>query len=123
VGSSPPPLDNAGAQYRTLRRRVITAPHTLSPVPVPVGTFSQQKIAAFDPLSRMPLGPYLPTVAAPANAASRKALGGSDLLPSLNLGGYVSQPVQLITTLAALHTLENSKGEFKESSQRRALLA
>ncbi len=104
-----PPPDNAGTQYRTLRRRAITAPHTLSPVPVPVGTFSQQKIAAFDPLSRVPLGPYQPMAAAPANTASRKALGRSDLLPSLNLGGYVSQPVQLITSLAALPTLENSK--------------
>ena len=36
------------------------------------------------------------------------ALGGADLQPSLNLGGYVSQPVQLITTLAALPALENS---------------
>ena len=73
-----------------------------------VGTFSESKIAAFDPLSRVPLGPYQPTTAAPANAASSKALGGSDLLPSLNLGGYVSQPVQLITTLSALPALENS---------------
>ena len=56
----------------------------------------------------MPLGPYQPTTAAPANAASSKALGGSDLLPSLNLGGYVSQPAQLITTLSALPALENS---------------
>ena len=56
----------------------------------------------------MPLGPYQPTTVAPANAASSKALGGSDLLPSLNLGGYVSQPAQLITTLPALPALENS---------------
>ena len=104
-----PPPDNAGTQYRTLRRRAITAPHTLSPVPVPVGTFDQGKIAAFDPLSRVPLGPYQPTVAAPADAASRTALDGGDLQPSLNLGGYVSQPVQLITSLAALRTVENSK--------------
>jgi putative ABC transport system permease protein len=55
----------------------------------------------------VPLGGYEPTAAAPANAASSKALGGSDLLPTLNLGGYVSQPVQLITTLSALPALEN----------------
>ena len=104
-----PPLDNAGTQYRTLRQHAITAPHTISPVPQLTGTFDQSKIAAFDPLSRVPLGPYQPTVAAPASAASRKALGGGDLLPSLNLGGYVSQPVQLITTLAALPTVESRK--------------
>ena len=104
-----PPLDNAGTQYRSLHRRAVTAPDTISPVPVPVGTFSQAKIPVFDPLSRVPLGPYEPIVAAPASTASRKALRGADLLPSLNLGGYVSQPVQLITTLAALPTLENRK--------------
>ncbi|MGH3122153.1 MAG: FtsX-like permease family protein, partial [Streptosporangiaceae bacterium] len=102
------PLDNADTQYRTLRRHVF-ASGADPPVPVLTGTFSQSKIAVFDPLSRVPLGPYQPTAAAPASAASRKALGGSDLLPSLNLGGYVSQPVQLITTLAALPTLENKK--------------
>ena len=55
----------------------------------------------------MPLGVYQPTMAAPANAASAPALAGNDLLPSLNLAGYVSQPVQLVTTLAALPALEN----------------
>ena len=72
------------------------------------GTFSPGKIAVFDPLSQVPLGPYQPTVAAPASPASRQALGGGDLLPDLNMGGLVTQPVQLITTLAALPTLENS---------------
>ena len=107
-----PPMDNADSQYRTLRQytlRPAKATKFLTPpVPVLSGTFSQGKIAAFDPLSQVPLGPYQPTVAAPASAASRQALGGSDLLPSLNLGGLVSQPVQLITTLAALPALENS---------------
>jgi putative ABC transport system permease protein len=92
------PMDNGDTQYRTLREYAL---------PVLVGTFSEGKIAAFDPLSQVPLGLYQPTTAAPANAASSKALGGSDLLPSLNLGGYVSQPAQLITTLSALPTLEN----------------
>ena len=42
-------------------------------------------------------------------AASRRALHGGDLLPSQNLGGLVSQPVNLITTLSALPALENSQ--------------
>ena len=103
------PLDNAGTQYRTLRQHAITAQHTISPVPQLAGTFDESKIAAFDPLSRVPLGPYQPTSATPASAASRQALGGGDLLPSMNLGGYVSQPVQMITTLAALPTVESRK--------------
>ncbi len=102
------PLDNAGTQYRTLREHAHDSSGTL-PVPIMTGTFSTAKIQAFDPLSRVPLGPYEPTAAAPANPASRRALGGADLLPSLNLGGYVSPPVQLITTMAALPTLENRR--------------
>jgi putative ABC transport system permease protein len=108
------PMDNADTQYRTLREHVLPTDQfsysssILPATPVPVGTFSESKIAAFDPLSRVPLGPYQPTTAAPANAASSKALDGSDLLPSLNIGGYVSQPAQLITTLSALPALENS---------------
>jgi putative ABC transport system permease protein len=88
------------------------------PEPRAVGEFDPGKVRAFDPLSEVPLGPYQPTAAAPANAASRKALDGQDLLPSLNLGGYVSQPVQLITTLSALPALENSavfKGDLHAS--------
>ncbi len=102
------PLDNASPQYRALRQH--TADNVgNSPAPSLAGTFDQAKIAAFDPLSRVPLGPYQPAAVAPASASSRSALAGSDLLPSLNLGGYVTQPVQLITTLAALPTLENKK--------------
>ena len=72
------------------------------------GVFDPARIRSFDPLSQVPLGDYQPVAAAPATAASRRALHGSDLLPSQNLGGLVSQPVNLITTLAALPELENS---------------
>jgi len=107
-----PPMDNADTQYRTLRQHALVPDFrtkvTDLPLPVLTGTFSQGKIAVFDPLSRVPLGPYQPAAAAPAGQASRKALGGGDLLPDLNMGGLVTQPVQLITTLAALPTLENN---------------
>ena len=107
-----PPMDNADTQYRTLRQHALVPDKrtkvTDEPLPVLDGTFGPGKIAAFDPLSQVPLGPYQPTVATPASPASRKALGGGDLLPDLNMGGLVTQPVQLITTLAALPTLENN---------------
>src|SRR5262249_54440077 len=73
-----------------------------------VGTFDPVKIRPFDPLSAVPLGAYQPVVAAPANPASRNALHGGDLLPNSNLGGYVGQPVNLITTLSALPPLQDS---------------
>jgi putative ABC transport system permease protein len=111
-GFQVPPMDNADSQYRTLRQHAVipNAKTKVTDLPLPVltGTFSQGKIAAFDPLSQVPLGPYQPTVAGPAGQASRKALDGGNLLPDLNMGGLVTQPVQLITTLAALPTLENS---------------
>jgi hypothetical protein len=107
------PVDNADQAYRPL---VSHAPVTdqfsggTIPLPIPVlaGTFSQSRIASFDPLSQVPLGVYQPTVASPRDAATRQALG-ENLQPTLNLAGYVSQPVQLVTTLAALPALQNNQ--------------
>ncbi len=109
-GISVTPMDDEDSQYRRL---TVHAPSDnsytgLIAVPQVVGTFDPGKIKSFDPLSRVPLGAYQPTAAAPANAVSRKALGDHDLLPSLNLGGYVSQPVDLITSLSALPALQNA---------------
>ena len=104
------PMDGAASAYRVIREHENTNASQVYAIPEPgaVGEFDPGKVRAFDPLSEVPLGPYQPTAPAPADAASRRALGGHDLLPSLNLGGYVSQPVQLITTLSALPFLENS---------------
>jgi putative ABC transport system permease protein len=103
-----PPMDETATQYRVLTAHPIS---TASPGGTPevdiVGTFNPAAVKVFDPLSRVPLGPYQPTAAAPADAAARRALGGHDLLPSLNLGGYVGQPANLITTLTALPALES----------------
>ena len=109
-GTGGVPMDEAATAYRAIREHENTNQSAVQAVPVPaaVGEFDPGKVRAFDPLSEVPLGPYQPTVAAPANASSRRALGAHDLLPSLNLGGYVSQPVQLITTLADLPFIENS---------------
>jgi len=100
-----PPMDETDSQYRPLQDHVSGSGPLLAEL---VGEFDQARVRSFDPLSQVPLGPYQPAAAAPADAASRKALGGGDLLPSLNLGGYVSQPAQLITTLAALPGLDFS---------------
>jgi putative ABC transport system permease protein len=105
-------MDDEESQYRTVTSHV-TGPTTgaggygFALIKV-AGVFDPARIRAFDPLSQVPLGDYQPLVAAPANAASSRALAGNDLLPSQNLGGLVSQPVNLITTLAALPALINS---------------
>ena len=103
-----PPMDETDNQYRRLQSHPL---HSGGAAGRPVfarlvGTFDQAKIISFDPLSRVPLGPYEPVTVAPATTASRRALGGN-LSPSLNLGGFVSQPVDLVTTLAALPALED----------------
>jgi putative ABC transport system permease protein len=104
------PMDEAATAYRAIREHENTNASQVQAIPEPaaVGEFDPGKVRAFDPLSAVPLGPYQPTAAAPADGASRRVLGGRDLLPSLNLGGYVSQPVQLITTLSDLPFIENS---------------
>ena len=76
--------------------------------PMLVGTFNPGRIRSFSRLSEVPLGGYEPIATAPATAASRRTLHGADLLPNQNLGGYVSQPVNLITTLSALPALQNA---------------
>jgi putative ABC transport system permease protein len=109
-GTGGVPMDEAATAYRAIREHENTNQSAVQAIPIPavVGQFDPGKVRVFDPLSEVPLGPYQPTAAAPADAASRQALGGHDLLPSLNLGGYVSQPVQLITTLSDLPFIENS---------------
>ena len=97
-------MDDDDSQYRKVS---VHAPATaifsgFPASPQLAGIFNPAKINDFDPLSRVPLGAYEPVVAAPANPATYRALHGSDLLPNQNLGGYVSQPVDLVTTLSSL---------------------
>jgi putative ABC transport system permease protein len=102
-------MDNGDNQYRTISVHApATAVFTSFPArPQLAGIFDPTKINEFDPLSRVPLGAYEPVVAVPADPAANRALHGSDLLPNQNLGGYVSQPVDLVTTLSALPALED----------------
>ena len=105
-------MDDENSQYRTVTSHVnvradAAGGSELALIKI-TGVFDQARIRSFDPLSRVPLGAYQPVVAAPATPASRRALHGGNLLPSQNLGGLVSQPVNLITTLSALPKLENS---------------
>jgi putative ABC transport system permease protein len=101
-------MDDENSQYRTVTSHITSGvglPFALIKI---TGAFDPARIRSFSPLSRVPLGAYQPVTATPATAASRRALHGGDLRPSQNLGGLVSQPVNLITTLSALPELENS---------------
>ncbi len=108
-GAQTASMDDEDNQYRKVSVHA-PAGTTFTSIPASpqlVGIFNPAKINEFDPLSRIPLGAYEPVVAAPANLAANRALHGSDLLPNQNLGGYVSQPVNLVTTLSALPALQN----------------
>jgi putative ABC transport system permease protein len=108
-GAQTASMDDEDNQYRKVSVHA-PAGTTFTSIPASpqlVGIFNPAKIDEFDPLSRIPLGAYEPVVAAPANPAANRALHGSDLLPNQNLGGYVSQPVDLVTTLSALPALQN----------------
>jgi putative ABC transport system permease protein len=108
-GAQTASMDDEDNQYREVSVHA-PAGTTFTSIPASpqlIGIFNPAKINEFDPLSRLPLGAYEPVVAAPANPAANRALHGSDLLPNQNLGGYVSQPVDLVTTLAALPALQN----------------
>jgi putative ABC transport system permease protein len=106
------PIDTRDTAYRTLQEHISSnsavGGDTL-PVPIAVGEFDPNRIRPFNPLTHVPLGGYEPPQATPADARSRALLHGKDLLPNNNLAGYLGQPPQLITTLAALPALENSQ--------------
>jgi len=63
------------------------------------------KLPGFNPLSAVPLETYYPPVVTGANAASRKALKNQPLGPTMNLGGYVTQPPLLLTTMTAMEQM------------------
>ena len=111
----PVSMDNAESQYRTVTNHQKAPTHiadlepsTLSLIKI-TGVFDPAKMKVFSALSEVPLGDYQPVAAAPANTASRRALHGGDLLPNQNIGGLVSQSVNLITTLSALPQLEHGR--------------
>jgi hypothetical protein len=109
-GTTAASMDNADTQYRALTVHAPPINQFTGGIASPqlVGVFDPAKVQAFDPLSQVPLSIYQPVTATPADAASSSALHGSALLPNQNLGGLVSQPVNLITTLKALTALQNT---------------
>lgn len=67
-----------------------------------IGRFDPDLLPGFSALSEVPLETYYPPSVLPANAATRRALGDQPLLPTMNLGGYVSAPPLMLTNLGGL---------------------
>jgi hypothetical protein len=85
-----------------------------------VGRFDPAKLPGFSPLSRVPLETFYPPQLEPADTASRAALHGQPLLPDENVGGYISQPPLLLTTLAGLKPFYNPRFYSNVRGHRRA---
>jgi hypothetical protein len=73
-----------------------------------VGSFDPTKLEGFSALSRVPLATYEPPQAAPADARTDRLLGGADLEPNTNIGGYLQAPPLLLTTIEGLRGLVNA---------------
>ena len=112
-------VDNADVQFRKLN--VHAAQPQIRGIP---GSSALRVVGTFDPtklqnhpagapesgtLSAVPLEAYAPPLVEPADPASKTALGGRPLGPSANVGGYVSQPPALLTTLSAAEGMTNPK--------------
>jgi putative ABC transport system permease protein len=67
-----------------------------------VGEFDPDKLPGFSALTELPQETYYPPVAAPADARTRRLLGGRDLLPDSNPAGYLQPPPLLLTDLKSL---------------------
>jgi putative ABC transport system permease protein len=117
------PEENRGPQYR----RVTAHPSTFcwtGPVcdgsdagrgPIPflrlVGRYDTDKLRGSSALSDVSLDTYRSPRATGADAATRVALRDGPLLPDRNLGGYLSPPPTLLTTLDSVPALTHSRRE------------
>ncbi|MGW2047347.1 FtsX-like permease family protein [Streptomyces sp. NPDC001858] len=74
-----------------------------------VGRYDTDKLHGFSPLSQVPLETYRSPQVTGADQTSRSALGNRPLRPDRNLGGYLSPPPTLLTTLDSLSVLTHSR--------------
>jgi putative ABC transport system permease protein len=104
------PPENQDTQFRRLRQAFGSVSANQSgvfqrPSLRVVGRYDPNKLPEFSPLSRVPLETYYPPELEPGDARSSQILHGQPLLPTQNLGDYISQPPLMLTTLDSLHTL------------------
>ena len=109
----PVPPTNADVQYRTLTRRAATpvngvANSGVSELAVQ-GQFDPAKLPGFSPLSQVPLEAYSPPIATAADSATAHVLDGQPYRSTLNVGGYLTEPPFLLTTITAVHGLTSPK--------------
>lgn len=112
-GSGWAPWENRDVQFRQLGSHrgstSIAGSVFAQPSVRVIGQFDPELLPGFSALSEVPLETYYPPAVLPADAASERALGGGPLLPTMNLGGYVSQPPLMLTNLRGLRAFMDSQ--------------
>ncbi|MFD6296069.1 FtsX-like permease family protein [Streptomyces sp. NPDC060235] len=74
-----------------------------------VGRYDTAELTGFSPLSDTPLETYQAPQVTGADSATRAALHGKPLRPDRNLGGYVSPPPTMLTTMDSITALTKSR--------------
>lgn len=117
------PAENTGTQFRTVTPHSgtfdcapmadICSNKDSGRLPLPVvdvvGRYDPDRLPGFSALSAVPMETYRPPTVVGADAATRKALHDAPLQPDRNLGGYLSAPPTLLTTLDSLTALTKSR--------------
>ncbi|MET9123364.1 ABC transporter permease [Streptomyces sp. NPDC004528] len=115
------PEENQGEQYRKVTKHAATecigrgicdgvdSGRLPNPFVHLVGRYDTGKLAGFAPLSDAPLETYQPPQVTGADAATRTALGNQPLKPDRNLGGYLSPPPTMLTTMDSITALTKSR--------------
>ncbi|MBM9510142.1 FtsX-like permease family protein [Actinacidiphila acididurans] len=116
-----PEENNQGTQYRKVTSHAATdcvglgicdnidSGRLPSPFVQLVGRYDTGKLPGFSPLSQAPLETYQPPQVTGADDATRAALHGRPLRPDRNLGGYVSPPPTMLTTMDSITALTKSR--------------
>lgn len=104
------PQENRDLQFRKLTQvqgsaSFLSTGEFARPALSVVGRFDPEKLPGFSDLAAVPLETYYPPLVEPANASTARELGGKPLLPTQNLGDYITQPPLMLTTLKGLKTL------------------
>ncbi|MFJ8535502.1 FtsX-like permease family protein [Streptomyces sp. NPDC093591] len=115
------PEENTGTQFREVTAHASTscmgsktcrgedAGRGPTPILNIVGRYDTDKLRGFSTLSEVPLEIYRSPQLTGADAASRVALGNQPLRPDRNLGGCLSPPPTLLTTLDSLSVITHSR--------------
>ncbi|MFE1859421.1 ABC transporter permease [Streptomyces anandii] len=115
------PEENQGEQYRKVISHASTdciglghcdnvdSGRLPNPFVKLVGRYDTGRLRGFSPLSDVPLETYQPPQVTGADGATRAALHDRPLRPDRNLGGYVSPPPTMLTTMDSITALTKSR--------------